>query len=216
MPANIGKRWTAHFGVDILDGIGSTEMLHIFLSNRPGDVRYGTTGVPVPGYELRIVDDKVQPVPPARSASSTSAVPPLRNGYWNNREKSRATFQGVWTRSGDKYAVDRRRLYTYAGRSDDMLKVAGIYVSPVEVEAALITHAAVLEAAVVGREDEDKLVKPAAYVVLKPGHVRLRRAGRRAAAHTSSRCWRRTSTRAGSSSSTSCRRPRPARSSGSS
>ncbi|MET0731682.1 MAG: benzoate-CoA ligase family protein [Casimicrobiaceae bacterium] len=171
LPENIGKRWTAHYGVEVLDGIGSTEMLHIFLSNRPGAVRYGTTGVPVPGYALRIVDDKMQPVPPGEVGDLYISGPTAANGYWNNRAKSRATFQGVWTKSGDKYAVDRDGVYTYAGRSDDMLKVSGIYVSPVEVEAALITHAAVLEAAVVGREDDEKLVKPAAYVVLKPGHV---------------------------------------------
>ncbi len=113
----------------------------------------------------------MQPVPPGEVGDLYISGPTAANGYWNNREKSRATFQGVWTKSGDKYAVDRDGVYTYAGRSDDMLKVSGIYVSPVEVEAALITHAAVLEAAVVGREDDEKLVKPAAYVVLKPGHV---------------------------------------------
>jgi benzoate-CoA ligase len=171
LPENIGRRWSAHYGVEILDGIGSTEMLHIFLSNRPGAVRYGTTGVPVPGYELRIVDDRMQPVAPGEVGDLYISGPTAANGYWNNREKSRATFQGAWTKSGDKYAVGRDGFYSYAGRSDDMLKVSGIYVSPVEVEAALITHAAVLEAAVVGREDDERLVKPAAYVVLKPGHA---------------------------------------------
>ena len=170
LPENIGKRWTAHYGVEILDGIGSTEMLHIFLSNRPGAVRYGTTGVPVPGYALRILDDQMQPVPPGEVGDLYISGPTAANGYWNNREKSRATFQGAWTKSGDKYSVDRDGVYSYAGRSDDMLKVSGIYVSPVEVESALITHPAVLEAAVVGREDDEKLVKPAAYVVLKPDH----------------------------------------------
>ncbi len=169
LPENIGRRWTEHFGVEILDGIGSTEMLHIFLSNRPGAVRYGSTGVPVPGYALKIVDDRLQPLPPGAVGDLYISGPTAANGYWNNREKSRATFQGRWTKSGDKYVVDAEGIYTYAGRSDDMLKVSGIYVSPVEVEAALITHAAVLEAAVVGREDEEQLVKPAAYVVLKPG-----------------------------------------------
>jgi benzoate-CoA ligase len=169
LPENIGKRWTAHYGVEILDGIGSTEMLHIFLSNRPGAVRYGTTGVPVPGYALKIVDDRMLPVPAGEVGDLYIGGPTAANGYWNSREKSRATFQGGWTKSGDKYVVDSEGVYTYAGRSDDMLKVSGIYVSPVEVESALITHAAVLEAAVVGREDDEKLVKPAAYVVLKPG-----------------------------------------------
>ena len=114
------------------------------------------------------------------------AGPTAANGYWNNREKSRATFQGGWTKSGDKYRVDKDGVYIYAGRSDDMLKVSGIYVSPVEVEAALITHPAVLEAAVVGREDEDKLTKPAAYVVLKPGMVRTATLGDELRAHVKS------------------------------
>jgi len=169
LPENIGKRWTAHFGVEILDGIGSTEMLHIFLSNRPGSVRYGTTGVPVPGYGLRVVDDRMQPVAQGEVGDLYIAGPTAANGYWNNRTKTRATFQGEWVKSGDKYRVDPDGNYVYAGRSDDMLKVSGVYVSPVEVESALITHPAVLEAAVVGREDQDKLTKPVAFVVLKPG-----------------------------------------------
>jgi benzoate-CoA ligase len=171
LPESIGKRWTAHFGVDILDGIGSTEMLHIFLSNRPGQVRYGTTGVPVPGYEVRLLDDRMQSVAQGEVGDLYISGPTSANGYWNNRAKTRTTFQGEWIKSGDKYRVDGDGAYVYAGRSDDMLKVSGIYVSPVEVEAALITHAAVLEAAVVGRDDEDKLTKPAAYIVLKPGHA---------------------------------------------
>jgi benzoate-CoA ligase len=171
LPENIGRRWNAHFGVDVLDGLGSTEMLHIFLSNRPGEVRYGTTGVPVPGYELRLVDERMQPVAPGEVGDLYIAGPTAANGYWNHREKSRATFQGAWTKSGDKYSVDADGIYHYAGRSDDMLKVSGNYVSPVEVEAALITHPAVLEAAVVGRDDEDRLTKPVAYVVLKSGHL---------------------------------------------
>jgi benzoate-CoA ligase len=171
LPESIGTRWTAHFGVDILDGIGSTEMLHIFLSNRPGQVRYGTTGVPVPGYELRLLDDRMQPVAQGEVGDLYISGPTSANGYWNNRAKSRVTFQGEWIKSGDKYRANNDGVYVYAGRSDDMLKVSGIYVSPVEVEAALITHPAILEAAVVGRDDEDKLTKPAAYVVLKPGHA---------------------------------------------
>jgi len=171
LPENIGKRWTAHYGVEILDGIGSTEMLHIFLSNRPGNVRYGTTGMPVPGYGLRVLDERMLPVAQGEVGDLYISGPTAANGYWNNRAKSCATFQGEWVKSGDKYRVDRDGTYIYAGRSDDMLKVSGIYVSPVEVESVLITHPAVLEAAVVGREDEDKLTKPAAYVVLKPGHA---------------------------------------------
>ncbi len=171
LPEEIGRRWSAHFGVDVLDGIGSTEMLHIFLSNRPGDVRYGTTGKPVPGYQLRIVDDHGTPVPPGETGELQIAGPTSAAAYWNNREKTRATFQGMWTRSGDKYSQDADGYFVYAGRSDDMLKVSGLYVSPIEVEASLITHESVLEAAVVGREDDDRLTKPMAFVVLKPGHA---------------------------------------------
>jgi benzoate-CoA ligase len=169
LPAEIGKRWTAHFGVEILDGLGSTEMLHIFLSNRPGELRYGTSGTPVPGYELRILGDDGLPVPPGEVGELQINGPTAAIGYWNNREKSRATFLGAWTRSGDKYSIDAHGSYVYSGRSDDMLKVGGIYVSPIEVEAAMITHPAVLEAAVIGREDEERLTKPVAFVVLKSG-----------------------------------------------
>jgi benzoate-CoA ligase len=172
LPADIGKRWTERTGVEILDGIGSTEMLHIFLSNRPGEVRYGTTGKPVPGYELRLVDDQGKVIAdPGELGELQISGPTAAIMYWNQRERTKATFQGPWTRSGDKYSVDKDGYYVYGGRSDDMLKVGGIYVSPVEVEAALITHEAVLEAAVVGMEDEAKLVKPKAYVVLKSGQA---------------------------------------------
>ena len=169
LPEDIGKRWTERFGVDILDGIGSTEMLHIFLSNRPGDVRYGTTGKPVPGYELRVVDENSAPVKPGDQGELLVSGPTSAAQYWNNRERSRSTFLGAWTRSGDKYTQNEHGYYVYAGRTDDMLKVSGMYVSPIEVESALITHQSVLEAAVVGKEDEQKLVKPLAFVVLKPG-----------------------------------------------
>jgi len=170
LPADIGRRWTERFGVEILDGIGSTEMLHVFLTNRPGEVRYGTTGTPVPGYALRILDDKGAPVAAGDIGELQVCGPTAAMGYWNNREKTRSTFQGPWTRCGDKYSVDAQGYYVYAGRSDDMLKVSGIYVSPIEVEASLITHPAVLEAAVIGKPDEDQLVKPVAFVVLKAGH----------------------------------------------
>ena len=169
LPADIGKRWTEHFGIEILDGIGSTEMLHVFLSNRAGSVRYGTTGQPVPGYDLRIMDEQGRALPAGEVGELQVRGPTAAMAYWNNREKSRDTFQGPWTRSGDKYSVDGDGYYTYAGRSDDMLKVGGIYVSPIEVESSLITHPAVLEAAVIGRQDEAMLVKPQAFVVLKAG-----------------------------------------------
>ncbi len=171
LPEEIGKRWVKHFGVDILDGIGSTEMLHIFLSNRPGDVHYGTTGKPVPGYEVRLVNDDGGPVKPGETGELQITGPTSAILYWNNRVRSRNTFQGPWTRSGDKYTLNTDGYYIYAGRSDDMLKVSGNYVSPIEVESALITHEAVLEAAVIGKQDDEKLIKPLAFVVLKPSHT---------------------------------------------
>jgi benzoate-CoA ligase len=169
LPAEIGTRWRERFGVDILDGIGSTEMLHIFLSNRPGEVKYGTTGKAVPGYELRLVDESGASVKPGELGELQISGPTAAQGYWNNRERTRSTFLGPWTRSGDKYTQDADGCYVYGGRSDDMLKVGGIWVSPFEVEAALMTHPKVLEAAVVGHEDDQKLVKPKAFVVLKAG-----------------------------------------------
>ncbi len=169
LPEHIGMRWKERFGVDILDGIGSTEMLHIYLSNRPGDVRYGTTGKPVPGYAIRLVDEDGNTVGRGEIGELQVSGPTSAAGYWNNRERSRHTFLGPWTRSGDKYVEDHEGYFTYAGRTDDMLKVGGIYVSPFEVESALMSHEAVLEAAVVGQLDEQQLVKPKAYVVPKPG-----------------------------------------------
>ncbi|MDH4191067.1 MAG: benzoate-CoA ligase family protein [Betaproteobacteria bacterium] len=169
LPPQIAKNFHDRTGVEVFDGIGSTEMLHIFLSNRPGDVRHGTTGKPVPGYELRLVDDQGHVVKQGELGELQICGTTAANGYWNNREKSRATFVGVWTKSGDKYSQDADGYYVYGGRTDDMLKVSGIYVSPSEVEAALVSHEAVLEAAVVGAEDENKLIKPKAYVVLKQG-----------------------------------------------
>jgi benzoate-CoA ligase len=169
LPAEIGKRWTEEFGCEILDGIGSTEMLHIFLSNRPGKVRYGTTGQAVPGYQLRIVGDDGRECGDGEIGELQIGGPSAAIMYWNNRAKTKHTFAGEWTRSGDKYTRDADGYYTYGGRSDDMLKVGGIYVSPFEVEACLMTHASVLEAAVIGVADQDGLVKPKAYVVLKSG-----------------------------------------------
>jgi benzoate-CoA ligase len=170
LPPQIAKSWKEKTGVEILDGIGSTEMLHIFLSNRPEDLRYGTTGKRVPGYELRLVDEQGNPVKQGELGELQISGPTSAACYWNNREKSRSTFVGEWTRSGDKYSQDKDGYYVYGGRSDDMLKVSGIYVSPAEVEAALISHETVLEAAVVGAEDENELIKPKAFVVLKPGN----------------------------------------------
>ena len=170
LPGELGERFTAHFGVEIIDGLGSTEMLHIFLSNRPGQVRYGTTGWPVPGYEVELRDDDGHPVPDGETGDLYIQGPSAALMYWGNREKSRDTFQGAWTKSGDKYLRNADGTYTYAGRSDDMLKVSGIYVSPFEVEATLVQHPAVLECAVIGKEDEEGLTKTKAFVVIKPGH----------------------------------------------
>ncbi len=169
LPADIGKRWTAQYGCEILDGIGSTEMLHIFLSNRPGSVRYGSTGQAVPGYQLKIVGDDGAECAAGEIGELQICGPTSAIMYWNNRAKTKATFAGEWTRSGDKYTISADGYYTYAGRTDDMLKVGGIYVSPFEVEASLMTHSAVLEAAVVGAADAENLIKPKAYVVLKAG-----------------------------------------------
>ena len=169
LPQEIGRRWSARIGVDILDGIGSTELLHIFLSNRPGEVRYGTTGRPIPGYALEIVDEEGRPVRRGDVGDLLVSGPTSAMGYWNNRERSRSTFNGSWTRTGDKYFADEDGYYVYCGRSDDMLKVSGMYVSPAEVEAALIAHEGVLEVAVVGAPDADGLIKPKAFVVAKPG-----------------------------------------------
>ncbi len=174
LPAELGERFLRHFGVDIIDGIGSTEMLHIFLSNRPGKVRYGSTGWPVPGYQIELRGEDGLPMPaPADGTSEPGDLyiqgPSSAMMYWGNRTKTRETFQGGWTKSGDKYVRNADGSYTYSGRSDDMLKVSGIYVSPFEVEATLVQHPAVLEAAVIGTSDADGLTKTKAFVVLKDG-----------------------------------------------
>ena len=169
LPGELGERFTAHFGVEIIDGIGSTEMLHIFLSNVPGRVRYGTTGWPVPGYEIELRGDDGRPVPDGETGDLYIQGPSAALMYWGNREKSRETFQGAWTKSGDKYVRNADGTYTYSGRSDDMLKVSGIYVSPFEVEATLVQHPAVLEAAVIGVNDAQGLTRAKAFVVLKAG-----------------------------------------------
>jgi benzoate-CoA ligase len=169
LPREIGERWRDSFGVHILDGIGSTEMLHIFLSNRFESICYGTTGSAVPGYELRLVDESGAPVVPGQIGELLISGPTSAIGYWNNRAKSISTFQGAWTRSGDKYYCDENGRYVHAGRADDMLKVSGLFVSPVEVESALLSHPAVLEAAVIGMEDTAGLIKPLACIVLQEG-----------------------------------------------
>ena len=167
LPEHIGLEWKRRFGVDIYDGVGSTEMLHIFLGNYPGKIRYGTSGVPVPGYEARLIDEAGLEVPEGEIGELSVRGPTAADGYWNQRDKTRRTFEGEWTRTGDKYVREADGFYRICGRTDDMFKVSGQWVSPYEVEAALITHARVLEAAVVPKEDEDGLLKPKAYIVLK-------------------------------------------------
>ena len=166
LPREIGEKFSAHFGCDVLDGLGSTEMLHIFLSNRSGQVRYGTTGTPVPGYEMELRDELGHAVSVGNVGDLFIKGPSAAHLYWTDRTKSIATFQGPWVKSGDKYILDEEGYYIYAGRSDDMLKVSGQYVSPIEVESALMGHDAVLECAVVGKSDGQGLIKTIAYVVL--------------------------------------------------
>jgi 4-hydroxybenzoate-CoA ligase len=169
LPAEVGKAFRDKFGVDILDGVGSTEMLHQYVCNSPGKVRYGTSGKAIPGYEIRLVDEQGKDVADGEVGEMLVRGSSAAEGYWNQLDKSRSTFEGGWTRSGDKYIRDADGYYTYQGRTDDMFKVSGIWVSPFEVESALVSHEAVLEAAVVPKEDTDGLLKPMAYIVLKPG-----------------------------------------------
>ena len=168
LPEEVGRKWQGLWGVDIMDGVGSTEMLHIFLSNKPGDVVYGTSGTAVPGYEVRLVDENGADLGPGCVGELLVRGPSSADGYWNQRNKSRATFEGAWTRTGDKYECLENGRFVYCGRTDDMFKVSGIWVSPFEVEQALISYPGVLEAAVVAWRDEDGLEKPKAFVVMKP------------------------------------------------
>ncbi len=169
LPEDVGKRWEKHTGVGILDGVGSTEMLHIFLSNRPGDIVYGTSGVAVPGYTLRLVDENDEEVGVGGVGELLVNGASAANCYWNQRDKTRSTFEGVWTRTGDKYEKREDGRLVYCGRTDDMFKVSGIWLSPFEVEGALVDHPQVLEAAVVAHRDADGLEKPKAFVVLQSG-----------------------------------------------
>jgi benzoate-CoA ligase family protein len=173
LPALLYERWTGHFGVDILDGIGMTEMLHIFLSNRPGQVRPGTTGVAVPGYQLKILDDCGVPVPAGTPGTLFVRGDSTATGYWSRYEASRLVFQGEWLRTGDTYVEDADGYYTCLGRTGDMLKASGIWVSPAEVEDRLLAHDAVAQAVVVAGLDKDGLEKPVAYVVLRAGAAAL-------------------------------------------
>jgi len=171
LPAELYKRWQDRFGSEILDGIGTTEILHIFLSNRAGRVKPGSSGLTVPGYEARIVDEAARPVKPGDIGNLLVKGESTCAYYWNQHEKTKQTITGEWIATGDKYYQDEEGYYWYAGRADDMLKVGGIWVSPIEVENTLIQHPAILEAAVVGHEDDDRLVKPKAFVVLNEGYA---------------------------------------------
>ncbi len=167
LPPALFERWQERYGVEILDGIGSTEILHIFISNRPGRVRPGSTGELVPGYDARIVNEEGRDVPLGEIGDLLINGDSVCAGYWNQHEATKSTIQGQWIRTGDKYARDQEGYFWYQGRSDDMLKVGGMWVSPVELENALIQHPVVLECAVVGVPDDHGLVKPKAFVVLK-------------------------------------------------
>jgi 4-hydroxybenzoate-CoA ligase len=169
LPAHVGQAWKQRFGLDIVNGVGSTEMGHLFLTNLPNAVEYGTSGVPVKGYDLKLVDEAGHEVADGEIGELLVRGASAAAGYWNQREKSRRTFEGEWTRTGDKYVRRSDGVYTYCGRTDDMFKVSGIWVSPFEVEAALISDPRVLEAAVVPAEDGNGLTKPKAFVVLKNG-----------------------------------------------
>lgn len=170
LPADILRRWQEKFHVDILDGIGSTEILHIFISNRVGEIQAGSSGRVVPGYEALIADESGQAVQQGDIGSLHIRGDSTAAYYWNKHEKTKDVMRGHWLHTGDKYYQDAEGYFWYCGRSDDMLKVGGQWVSPIEVENALIAHPAVLEVAVVGDTDADELVKPRAYVVLKQGY----------------------------------------------
>jgi benzoate-CoA ligase family protein len=171
LPASLYERWTSHFGVDILDGIGMTEMLHIFLSNRPGQVRPGTTGMAVPGYDLRVLDESGLEVPRGMPGTLFVRGDSTATGYWQRYDASRQVFQGPWLRTGDTYIQDDDGYYACLGRTGDMLKASGIWVSPAEVEARLLAHQSVAQAVVVAALDREGLEKPVAYVILEAGQA---------------------------------------------
>lgn len=171
LPPPLYERFKQRFNVDIIDGIGSTEALHMFISNRPGAIRPGSSGQVVPGYDARVVDEHGVEVPVGEVGNLFVRGDSVCAAYWNQHEKTKDTIEGHWLKTGDKYTVDADGYFWYCGRSDDMLKVGGLWVSPIEVENALVAHPAVLECGVVGREDHDGLVKPMAFVAVRPGHA---------------------------------------------
>lgn len=169
LPSAIYLQWEEKFGLEILDGIGSTEILHIFISNRPGKVKPGSSGLIVPGYETRIIDYDGNNVAPGHVGTLLVKGDSIAAYYWNKHKKTKETFVGEWINTGDQYYQDEDGYFWHVGRGDDMIKAGGIWVSPVEVENALMSHPAVLECGVVGSPDDDGLYKPKAYVVFKPG-----------------------------------------------
>lgn len=171
LPASVFHRFKERFGVEILDGIGSTEALHMMISNAPGAILPGSSGKIIPGFEAKIVDDNDQLLPQGETGNLIVKADSTCAYYWNEHEKTKATIAGHWLRTGDKYYQDEDGFFWYAGRSDDMMKVSGVWVSPIEIEGVLIEHPAVLEAAVVFRRDSDELPKPLACVVLRDGIV---------------------------------------------
>jgi len=170
LPPAVLERWRVAVGLDIIDGIGSTECFHVFISNRPGDVVPGSTGRPIPGFEARIVDEEGKDLPAGEIGNLLIRGPSVAAGYWNKHELSQKTFLGDWVRTGDKFSKDADGLFWFAGRNDDMIKAGGIWVAPIEVEATLCSHPAVLECGVIGAPDRDNLMKPMAFVVLRETH----------------------------------------------
>ncbi len=170
LPARVYREWKDRFGVEIYDGIGSAEMFHVFITNRPGDVKEGSLGRIVDGYRYRLVDDDDRDVPPGEIGTLIIEGPSAGAGYFRMRDLSRRTFRGDAVRCGDKFFVDDDGYFWYCGRGDDMLKCSGVYVSPMEVENCLVGHPAVLEAGVVGYRDDDGLEKAMAFVELSAGH----------------------------------------------
>lgn len=170
LPIELYERWMKTFGVDICDGIGSAEMFHIYITNRPGDIKPGSLGRIVHGYEAKIVDADGNEVPKGEMGTLRIKGDSAALCYWNAHEKSKETFAGDWCTTGDQFHLDEHGYYWYHGRTDDMLKVSGVFVAPAEIENCLLQHEAVLESAVIGHDGGDGLVKPKAFVVLREGY----------------------------------------------
>ena len=171
LPVELYERWLKTFNVEIYDGIGSAEMFHIYITNRPGDVKPGSLGRIVEGYEAKIIDAKGVEVPSGEMGTLQIKGDSAALCYWNAHEKSKETFAGDLCTTGDQFHVDEDGYYWYHGRTDDMLKVSGVFVAPGEIENCLLQHEAVLECAVIGHDDGDGLVKPKAFIVLREGHT---------------------------------------------